>query len=346
MKNILLTTVVVALLSACQSDKTSEETSVEAGTHKVLVEEVIQTNQYTYLHVKEGDSEAWLAAPKMDATIGQTFYFKGGLPMSEFSSKELNRTFKEILFLDNISTSSVIPEKSNSQPSIQVSSIIPDSNPENTVEQSSEDDHNVIAKEVLQTSQYTYILGKEGKNEIWLAAKKMEASVGETYYFKGGLPMTNFESKELKRTFNDILFLDNISSSKPKTEKNNSASSQSNLPASAGSAISLEKKEIKMKHAKEDITIAMLLGNKKKYSGRTIKIQGEVTKFSPAIMKKNWIHIQDGTDFSGKFDLTATSDQDVNIGDRVTLEGTIVLDKDFGYGYFYDLIMEDAKLVK
>ena len=59
-------------------------------------------------------------------------------------------------------------------------------------------------------------------------------------------------------------------------------------------------------------------------------------------MNKNWIHIQDGTDFSGKFDLTVTSDKEVSVGDIVTLEGKIALNKDLGYGYFFDVIMEDA----
>ena len=63
-------------------------------------------------------------------------------------------------------------------------------------------------------------------------------------------------------------------------------------------------------------------------------------------MNKNWIHIQDGTDNSGKFDLTVTTDIEVKVGDTITLEGAIALDKDFGFGYKYEVIMEDAKLVK
>ncbi len=345
MKNILFTVVIASLLPACHSEKKSD-TNTLAGIRTVSIEEVIQTNQYSYLHVKEGDQEPWLAAPKMEAAIGEIFYFKGGLLMKDFASKELNRTFKEILFIDGLSKSPTMPEKASFPASSQPSNLLPEINHSNISDQNSDEEHKVIAEEVLQTSQYTYIHGKEKNKEIWLAASKMAASAGETYYFTGGLPMTNFESKELKRIFNDILFLDNISVSPPKSEKKNEISSQNNPPASSGSAIPVEKKEIKMKHAKEDITIASLLENKKSYSDKMIKIKGQVTKFSPGIMKKNWIHIQDGTDFSGKFDLTATTDQEVNIGDKITLEGKIVLDKDFGFGYFYEVIMEDSKIVK
>jgi len=59
-------------------------------------------------------------------------------------------------------------------------------------------------------------------------------------------------------------------------------------------------------------------------------------------MDKNWIHLQDGTEHDGKFDLTVTSDITADTGEVYTFEGTIALDKDFGFGYFYEIIMEDA----
>ena len=63
-------------------------------------------------------------------------------------------------------------------------------------------------------------------------------------------------------------------------------------------------------------------------------------------MNRNWIHLQDGTESDGKFDLTITTDQAIVTGDIIIVEGKIAVDKDYGFGYKYDLIMEDAKLVK
>ena len=82
----------------------------------------------------------------------------------------------------------------------------------------------------------------------------------------------------------------------------------------------------------------------KVYSGKTVIISGKVTKFSENILGKNWIHIDDGTDYSGKADITATIDQVVKVGDNVTVEGTITTGKDFGSGYYFDVIMENAKV--
>ena len=107
-----------------------------------------------------------------------------------------------------------------------------------------------------------------------------------------------------------------------------------------------EKKVVKLEPIKGGITIKQLFANKKQYAGKTVTIKGQVTKFTPAVMNTNWIHIQDGTDESGKFDLVITSNTQVSVGDVVVFEGQISLDKDLGYGYFFEVIMEGAIVKK
>jgi len=104
-----------------------------------------------------------------------------------------------------------------------------------------------------------------------------------------------------------------------------------------------EKLSIKIEPCKDCIKISDLLANRKDYSGKTIKVTGQVTKFNPAIMGKNWIHIQDGTEYQGGFELTITTDQIVTVGESITFEGNIVIDKDLGHGYFYSVLMEGGK---
>ncbi len=94
------------------------------------------------------------------------------------------------------------------------------------------------------------------------------------------------------------------------------------------------------------IKITDLFANKKSYDGKVVKVTGKVVKYNPGIMGKNWVHIQDGTDYEGVYDLTVTTSQPAKVGDIMTFEGKIALDKDFGYGYFYTVIMEDSKTVE
>lgn len=122
--------------------------------------------------------------------------------------------------------------------------------------------------------------------------------------------------------------------------------SQNIKSQSPNSKAAIEKVDITIEPCKDCIKISELLANKKTYSGKTVKVTGQVTKYNPDIMGKNWVHIQDGSEFQGGFDLTITTDQRVTVGSRITFEGKIVLDKDFGYGYFYTIMMEGGRPVQ
>ncbi len=201
--------------------------------------------------------------------------------------------------------------------------------------------HQVQLVKVLQTNNYTYLLVKEKGQEMWLAVPKMEAEIGSTYYYKGGMEMRDFQSKELDRVFESVWFLGGIFTTPDLGAKQD-------IPATTHSA--MVKKDVKMEIAVEPveggISIAELFANMEKYDGKVIKVSGQVTKFNPQIMGKNWIHIQDGTDHNGLFDLTITTTLEFEIGAIVNLEGKIALNKDFGYGYKYDIILEEAVLVE
>lgn len=106
------------------------------------------------------------------------------------------------------------------------------------------------------------------------------------------------------------------------------------------------REELTIEKADGGITIAELFSNRKDYSGKTVKIKGKVTKVNPEIMGKNWIHLQDGTIFEEEFDLTVTSDVIPETGSIVTIEGKVALDKDFGYGYTYPIMLEEAKIIQ
>ena len=202
--------------------------------------------------------------------------------------------------------------------------------------------HKVKVLDVLQTPAYTYLYVKENDLDQWLAVPKTTANKDDILYYDGGMLMENFHSKELNRDFDKVLFLEGVR----KTLKNEDAvatnvqgtkTTQSRIPE-------IVKKDIKVTPISDGITIAELYENKTEYAGKTVKITGKVTKFNQAIMDKNWVHIQDGSDFSGNFDLTVTTKAFVKIGDNVVFEGKIALDKDFGYGYSYKILMEDAVL--
>lgn len=196
--------------------------------------------------------------------------------------------------------------------------------------------HKVEVVEILQTQSYTYLNVKENDSLRWLAMPKTEAEVGELYYYQGGNEMVDFRSTSLDRTFESILFLGGVVKV-PSADDNE----QKSTAKDSGSATKLD---IKVEPLEDGITIDELFQNKEKYEGKSVKIKAKVTQLNESIMGRNWLHLQDGTDYNGNFDLVATSQMIASADQIVIVEGVVVLNKDFGYGYFYDLLLENCKI--
>ena len=128
-------------------------------------------------------------------------------------------------------------------------------------------------------------------------------------------------------------------------ETSNKTVMNHNATTDKKSTVVITKMNVKVSPCNSCTTISKLLSDKQSLSGKVIRVKGIVTKNNPQILGKNWVHIQDGSEFQGGFDLTITTDKIVSLGDTITFEGKMILDKDFGYGYFYPVLMEDGKQV-
>lgn len=89
-------------------------------------------------------------------------------------------------------------------------------------------------------------------------------------------------------------------------------------------------------------TVAALYQEKAALAGKEVRVQGKVVKVNNGIMGVNWLHLQDGTGDKASSDLTVTSKQTANVGDQVVITGKVVVNKDFGSGYAYALLLEEA----
>ncbi len=199
----------------------------------------------------------------------------------------------------------------------------------------------VTVDEVIQTDSYTYLKVSESGNQFWMAVNRQPVEVGQKYYYDSALEMKDFKSKALDRTFETIYFVQSFSK-EPISEKKTTTSMQE----PQGKKVEAYNKAIDVEPVDGGVTIAKLYESKKDYSGKQVTVRGQIVKVNKNIMGRNWLHIQDGTNFDGKYDLTITSSELAEVGQVVTIEGTVTLDKDFGAGYFYDLIMENGSLVE
>lgn len=201
--------------------------------------------------------------------------------------------------------------------------------------------------ETMNAAGYTYVLVDDGTQKIWAAAPEFGVAVGEDVIVPEGMPMNNYHSKSLDRDFEVVYFVDSILNPNALGGAVTNAeipADHPNTKVSASAPADVDLKDI----AKADggKTVAEVNTGKAELAGEEVTLRGKVVKYNAQIMGKNWLHIQDGSGDAadGSNDITVTTTAEAKVGDTVLISGKVTLDKDFGYGYKYALILEDAKV--
>ncbi len=361
---ILLTVVTIAsilFLSSCketnekpkpQNDPKTQKTAApgipNADLRTGVVEEVIHTTSYTYLRVKEAKAEIWIAVPKVAVKVGETVSYQGLMEMKDFKSKELKRTFESVYFAGGVGRqkAAITEEEPAKEPAKA-----PAKDPEvvtGGVLKSTEGILTGIVKETIDTTSYTYLRINIKDVEIWAAIPKKKLNIGETISFSNPMQMANFKSRELQKVFKTVYFLSGVTVGSEKSDSKPAAvdpHAGHNHPKVTEEKKPVEEKKISVEKVEGGVSIGELFEKRDSYGGKVIKMKGKVVKISKSIMGRNWVHLQDGTGGKGTNDLLVTTQQVVEVGDVVTFQGMIVLNKDFGAGYSYEVLMEQGKRV-
>ncbi|NOR87541.1 MAG: hypothetical protein GQ527_08035 [Bacteroidales bacterium] len=196
--------------------------------------------------------------------------------------------------------------------------------------------HTVQALEVIQSGTYTYVRLKENNKEFWAAISARPIEMGMNYYYKDAFEMKDFQSKSLDRVFESIWFINEFYSEKPVSTNQKSPKHQEKKVANT--------QDVSVEKANGGYSLAEIFKGKDQLKNQQIIVKGQVVKINPNIMKTNWVHIQDGTSYNDIFDLTITLNEEISfqLGDIITFEGKLILNKDFGAGYRYDYLLENA----
>lgn len=195
----------------------------------------------------------------------------------------------------------------------------------------------------MNSGGYTYIEFEENGKKIWVACRELEVSVGDTIEFSKAAPMRNFHSRTLKRTFETILFVNRITVAGSKGAKYKLPKGHAPVDRESPKKITVEPDSVKK--AEKGYTVAECYAMKYSQGGKSVTVRGKVVKFTAKIMGKNWIHIRDGSGKEGSNDLTVTTKNTVAVGDMVLVTGKIAYNKDFGFGYVYKVIIEEASVI-
>lgn len=195
---------------------------------------------------------------------------------------------------------------------------------------------------------YSYMkLDVDGK-EVWLASQPMEVSVGDEVEYIGGVPMSDFYSKGLKRTFESILFITRIKVVSGDGEDDNGKPSHAgyheSVPGTTNDIAPPAEGEIAK--AENGKTIHEIISETGQLNGKEVVLRAKVMKVNKNILSKNWITLRDGTGTAPNDKLIALTSEDVHAGDVLIVRGIIMNNVDFGSGYKYEVIIGDAKFTK
>ncbi|MEO8653247.1 MAG: nucleotide-binding protein [Ramlibacter sp.] len=210
-----------------------------------------------------------------------------------------------------------------------------------------------VTGEVLETKDvesYTYLRLKTAQGETWAAVPTAKVSKGSKVTIENAMVMNNFESKALKKTFATVVFgtLGSGKGAAPQT-----ASAQpGTAPAAGPHALppKAEAPDVKVPKATgaNAYTVVEILTKPAALKDKPVQVRGKVVKYNSGIMGKNWVHLRDGTGSAADQtnDMLVTTTEEAKVGDIVTAKGVVRTDKDFGAGYTYKALVEEAKLQK
>lgn len=197
----------------------------------------------------------------------------------------------------------------------------------------------VVSGEVLETKEvesYTYLRLKTRDGETWAAVSTAPVKKGDKVTIENVMVMKNFESKSLKKSFSTIVFGTLAGAGKAGA----STSSGSAKPVAVG-PVSVPKAS-----GANARTVAEVFAKATELKDKPVRVSGKIVKYNAGIMGKNWIHLRDGTgvEADGTHDVLVTTVAPAKLGDVVTVSGTVRTNKDFGAGYTYKVLIEEASL--
>jgi hypothetical protein len=218
--------------------------------------------------------------------------------------------------------------------------------------------------ETMDSGGYTYLKLETAQGEKWAAVQRAAVTRGQRVTVARAMLMRKFQSKSLDRTFDQIYFGTLAAGSAGSTgspggtggaggaaadpvtaDPRRTVADVHQKAAGALTRVALDQ-PLPRAPGPEGRTVAEIYGQKTALKDKTVAVRGQVVKVNNGIMGRNWIHLQDGTRSGQNVDLTVTSQQTAAVGQTVLVRGTLRTDKNFGSGYLYSVIVEEASIAK
>ena len=153
-----------------------------------VVLETMESGGYTYALMEIDGEEIWAAGPVTAMAIGDSIGLVGAMGMQDFTSSTLDRTFESILFVSAFGSAAGAPPASRETFA----------------------GNSGLVTETMNAAGYTYVLVEIEGQSMWLAGPATTVEVGQTVGWMDGMFMQDFASGTLDRTFEAILFVQQL----------------------------------------------------------------------------------------------------------------------------------------
>jgi len=191
--------------------------------------------------------------------------------------------------------------------------------------------------ELINAGSYTYLGVKNEDKEYWVVTSRIELPIGAWIRFEKDLSYEKYHSEALNRDFENVIFTNTIYF-------------RTDIEESKNVDFMTEPLEKSPFVTNKTVSLKEMQDKKDSLNGKEILFRAKVAKVSKNILDRNWIHLQDGTGVPNEGEpvgrVVATSKESPKVGDVVTVKGTLSVDKSFGSGYVYPLIIEQATFSK
>ena len=213
-----------------------------------------------------------------------------------------------------------------------------------------EDARTGLVLETIDVEEFTFIRLDQHGQEVWIASNPVTIPKGELVRYSGEIMMKDFQSKSLDRVFPVILFVQSVqpveAGSMTFQEDLATTPDVTDLHNKMSARPIAESGPIVIEPLDGGMTIAGIISEYGQIEGQEVSLRAKVTKFSPNILQKNWITLQDGTGTAPNDKLVVTTSETVAVGDEVIVTGLVRINVDIGAGYVYEVLLENARLSK
>ena len=137
---------------------------------------------YSYIEIDINGQPFWMAASLSAVKPGEKITWNDYAMMKNFTSKSINRTFDQIMFVDKVNSATAMTTRN----------------------------HSGTVLETMNAAGYSYIRVEELGKNTWLAVPMLEIKVGQSINWESGAAMRNFTSQSLNRSFDEIFFISSV----------------------------------------------------------------------------------------------------------------------------------------